>query len=150
MLPHLSYCCEIWGNTFVSRLHDIIILQKRAIRLICNVDCRAHTSPLFKKYRILKFCDLIKFNSCMIMFKASNNLLPKNVQAKFIKNKEIHSYGTRNREKLHVRNVKSHIKYISVNNQGVKLWNGLDEKIRSCVSLNLFKKRLKNKFIQEY
>ena len=143
MLPHLSYCCEIWGNTFVSRLHDIIILQKRAIRLICNVDCRAHTSPLFKKYRILKFYDLIKFNSCMIMFKASNNLLPKNVQANFIKNKEIHSYGTRNREKLHVRNVKSHIKYISVNNQGVKLWNGLDEKIRSCVSLNLFKKRLK-------
>ena len=78
---------------------------------MCNVEYRTHTSHLFKKYRILKFRDLIEFNSCMIMYKASNNLLPKNVQAKFIKNKEIHSYGTRNREKLHIRNVKSHVKY---------------------------------------
>ena len=50
----------------------------------------------------------------------------ENVQTKFIKNKEVHSYRTRNREKLHVSSVKSHIKYISVNNQGVKLWNELE------------------------
>ena len=53
----------------------------------------------------------------MIMYKASNNLLPINVQAQFIRNKEVHSYETRNREKLHVSSVKSHIKHISVNNQ---------------------------------
>ena len=150
MLPHLSYCCEIWGNTYCSRLKDIVVLQKRAIRLVNKVDYKAHTSPIFKKYRVLKFNDLIDFNTCIIMYKASNNMLPVNVQGQFKKNKEVHSYGTRNQEKLHVKPVKSTLKHKSVNNKGVKLWNNLDEHIRSAVSINLFKKRLKNKFIQEY
>ena len=34
VLPFLSYCCEIWGNTYASRLHELIILQKRVIRVI--------------------------------------------------------------------------------------------------------------------
>ena len=129
MLPHLSYCCEIWGNTYCSRLKDIVILQKRAMRLVGKESYRAHTSPIFRRYNALRFMDLIEFNSCLIMYKASNSMLPVNVQAHFIKNKEIHSYGTRNREKLHVKNVKSTIKKISVNNKGVKLWNNLDEQI---------------------
>ena len=37
MLPYLSYCCAIWGNTYISRLNKLIVLQKRAIRLIANV-----------------------------------------------------------------------------------------------------------------
>ena len=150
MLPHLSYCCEIWGNTYCSRLKDIVILQKRAMRLIDKADFTAHTSPIFKKYNVLKFTDLVEFNSCMVMYKASNNLLPVNVQGQFIKNKEVHNYRTRNREKLHVQNVRSSLKHISVNNKGVRLWNKLDEKLRSTVSINLFKKRLKLQFIQKY
>ena len=154
MLPHLSYCCEIWGNTYGSRLKDIefdiVILQKKAMRLVGKESYRAHTSPIFKRYNVLKFMDLIEFNSCLIMYKACNSMLPVNVQAQFIKNKEVHNYGTRNREKLHVKNVKSNVKNISVNNKGVKLWNNLDEQIRSSVSINLFKKRLKSKFIEAY
>ena len=30
--PYLNYCCEIWGNTYTTRLKHVIILQKRAIR----------------------------------------------------------------------------------------------------------------------
>ena len=112
MLPHLSYCCEIWGNTYYSRLNDIVKLQKRAMRVIDKADYLAHTSPIFKKYNVLKFGDLIEYSSCLIMFKASNKLLPINVQEQFVKNKEVHSYETRNREKLHVKNVKTHMKSI--------------------------------------
>ena len=53
MLPHLSYCCEIWGNTYRSRLNKIIILQKRALRLVGKESYRAHTSPIFKRYDVL-------------------------------------------------------------------------------------------------
>ena len=77
-------------------------------------------------------------------------MLPVNVQAHFTNNKEVHSYGTRNKVKLHVKNVKSTIKNISVNNKGVKLWNKLDERISSSVSIQLFKRRLKSKFLAAY
>jgi len=30
---YMSYCCEIWGNTYQSRLKQVPLLQKKAIRL---------------------------------------------------------------------------------------------------------------------
>ena len=79
ILPHLSYCCEIWGNTYNSRLKELVLLQKRAVRLIDKAGYREHTSQIFRKYNILKFKDLIDFHSCVIMYKDSNNMLPANV-----------------------------------------------------------------------
>ena len=40
--PYLSYCCIIWGNACVSTLNRVVILQKRAIRLVTNSPYR-HT-----------------------------------------------------------------------------------------------------------
>ena len=150
ILPHLSYCCEIWGNTYNSRVKDLVLLQKRAVRIIDKTDYKEHTSPIFKKYSILKLADLIDFHSCILMFKASNNMLPANVQEQFSRNEEIHKYNTRNKDKFHVKSVSSNLKYMSVNVAGVKLWNSLDREIRNSVSLNIFKKRLKLKLLQSY
>ena len=36
--PYLSYCNEIWGNTYTSNVKCLFTLQKKAIRLICNAD----------------------------------------------------------------------------------------------------------------
>ena len=33
VLPYISYCCEIWGNTYNSRVQPLYIMQKRAIRM---------------------------------------------------------------------------------------------------------------------
>ena len=30
ILPYLSYCCEIWGNTYKSRIHPIIYFAKKS------------------------------------------------------------------------------------------------------------------------
>ena len=59
ILPHLAYCCEIWGNTYNTRLHCLVLLQKRAVRIIDMVGWREHSSEIFKKYKILKCNDLI-------------------------------------------------------------------------------------------
>ena len=58
-LPFLSYCCEIRGNTYESRLHELIILQKRVIRVIGKVPYLDHTSIIFKKFRPLKLRDIM-------------------------------------------------------------------------------------------
>ena len=33
ILPYLNYCCEIWGNTYKSRIRPLHIIQKRAVRI---------------------------------------------------------------------------------------------------------------------
>ena len=38
IMPYLNYCCEIWGNTYNSRIHHLHIIQKRAIRICQQGD----------------------------------------------------------------------------------------------------------------
>ena len=32
-MPYLTYCCEVWGNNYKTRIQSLFILQKRAIRI---------------------------------------------------------------------------------------------------------------------
>ena len=41
--PYMTYCNHIWGTAPVSSLNMIVVFQKRAIRIICNVNRRAST-----------------------------------------------------------------------------------------------------------
>ena len=60
--PYLSYCNEIWGNTYPSNVKCLFTLQKKAIRLICNADSDrrlAHTNVMFKDMSILKLSEFV-------------------------------------------------------------------------------------------
>lgn len=47
ILPYLSYCVEIWGNTYKTNLQPLCTLQKKAIRIINNTGHLEHTNLLF-------------------------------------------------------------------------------------------------------
>ena len=55
---YLSYCCLVWAQNY-STIQCIIILQKKAIRIINLWLRNFHTSPLFKQNSILKSQDKI-------------------------------------------------------------------------------------------
>ena len=71
ILPHLKYCNDIWGNTYYSRMHKLALLQKRVIRIIGNAGHRKYTKIIFQKIKILKLKDLIKLQTCILMYKAN-------------------------------------------------------------------------------
>ena len=48
---YLSYCCLVWSQNY-STIQRIIILQKKAIRIINLQPRNSHTSPLFKQNSI--------------------------------------------------------------------------------------------------
>ena len=151
VLPHLQYCCELWGNTYDSRINDLVVAQKRAIRLIDKVKVREHTTEIFKNYKLLKFKDLINFQTSILMYKASNIMLPQNVQVQFCKNQDVHKHCTRNKEKVFVSSVNTRLKKkMSTNVIGVKLWNELSSEIKESSSLNIFKRKLKYEYISKY
>ena len=45
--PYLSYCCLVWAQNF-STIQRILILQKKAVRIINFQPRNFYTSPLFK------------------------------------------------------------------------------------------------------
>ena len=63
ILPYMTYCVEIWGNTYKTNIHPIFILQKRAIRIIHKTAYREPTNPLFVQLKTLTFLDLIDYKT---------------------------------------------------------------------------------------
>ena len=57
---YLSYCNEIWGNTYTSNVKCLVTLQKQATRLICNAGRLAHTNAKLKDMSILKLSEFFK------------------------------------------------------------------------------------------
>jgi len=47
ILPYLSYACEMWGYTYKSQLHTLMLLQNKAIRIIAKATCLDHINLLF-------------------------------------------------------------------------------------------------------
>ena len=56
---HLTYGLSIWGHAKMSRLNQLLVKQKKAIRLIHNLKYRTHTLPYFVKSKILQLPELI-------------------------------------------------------------------------------------------
>ena len=52
------------------------MLQKRAVRIIAKESFDAHTDPIFKNLKILKFNCIYLFQLGKLMFQFKNGLLP--------------------------------------------------------------------------
>nr|XP_049577520.1 centrosomal protein of 44 kDa isoform X1 [Syngnathus scovelli]XP_049577521.1 centrosomal protein of 44 kDa isoform X1 [Syngnathus scovelli] len=83
VLPYLHYCAEVWGNTSKTSLQPLIILQKRAIRTIHKVNYLEHTNPLFIQSKLLKFTDIVSYQTAIIMYRPKAKQLPENIQNLF-------------------------------------------------------------------
>ena len=147
--PHLSYCCEIWGNTNKIDLLPLIVAQQKAIRLVCNVGYRDHTTFLFKNLKVLKFEDIVKHKVCMLLFKGKRGLLPRNIQCLFTLNTN-NKYCTRQCNYFKIKFARTSIKSSCVSISGVKQWNSLCTDILNCNSLCVFKKMLKCYYLSQY
>ena len=140
----------VWGNTYYSRIHNLVLLQKRVIRIIGNAGYRDHTSSIFHKFKILKLKDLIKLQTCILMYKANNGSLPSHIQLNFVKNKEVHKYNTRQKNDFFCPQVYTKLRKMSVNRYGIDVWNDLPTYIKDCKSISKFKKGIKLLLLNNY
>ena len=72
---YLSYSCLVQAQNF-STIQRIVILRKKAIRIINYQPRNFHTNPLFKQTSILKFQDKICLENILFFSKSLNNLSP--------------------------------------------------------------------------
>jgi len=84
--PYLTYCVIIWGCANVTTMHKLVILQKRAIRVVTRSPYRAASNPLFVRLRLLKAHDIYKQQLIIFMFKFIHFHLPVSTGSYFILN----------------------------------------------------------------
>ena len=66
--PYIAYCNMVWASNYKSRLVRLIILQKRAIRLIARSCYRCHTKELFSSHHILTIEQIRVLQTGVFMF----------------------------------------------------------------------------------
>jgi hypothetical protein len=148
--PYFIYCNIIWGNASRSALNNLIVLQKRVIRLICHAHYQVTTSPLFKQCNILKLPDIYKFQVGQFVFKSLNNFLPISCSLHIKRNFSSHQYALRNNPCTIAAPFKTKYRINYVGVSGPKLWNSLPECLTSSPSFVILKKSLKDYLLNQY
>ena len=118
------YCMEIWGNTYKYNLKGKVLLQKKAIRIISGANRLVHTNKLLYDLKLLKLNDMVEYQTLIIMYRAFNNNLPKNIQDMFVLNTDV-----RQKKNFKTKYVRTTLKSMSISSRVVKRWNKLDKKL---------------------
>ena len=83
-----------WAQNF-SSIKRILILQKKAVRVINFQPRNLHTSPLFEQNFILKFQDKICIENILFASKSLNNLSPSIFNTWFSFSSDQRNYKTK-------------------------------------------------------
>lgn len=139
--PYLLYCNLVWGSTFNVHLDQLVLLQKKIIRIISSQGYLSHTNVLFREMGILKFNDLHTYVVALYAFKQNSNNSLTTLD---------HQYFTRNRENpvapFHRLAVTQH----SVSFSAPHVWNDLPLFVKNCTRLETFKMELKKHLLNSY
>ena len=146
--PFLTYGLSIWGNTYSSTLRPLIVLQKKATRIITFSE---PGEPLFKKLNILKLTDLVTLHNALLMYNYHNNLLPSPFENFFKTVASIHSYNTRlaSKSTYYLNNIKTNYGKFNFRFAAAKVWNNVDESIKHLL-LKSFKNKVMSDILQSY
>ena len=137
------YCVSVWASTYPTNLNHIIILQKRLVRIISNQSFDAHTAPLFRELKILRFTDIFLFQLGKFMYLFKLGLLPEIFNGLFFTNNQMHSYNSRKSNAFHIFPCRTNLRRFATRFQGPKFFNSLPDNIKNAVSISHFKTKLK-------
>ena len=175
---HLSYGIEAWGSASADDLNKILVLQKKAVRIMSGnqyfqiygepaVPLPA-SEPLFKKLKILKISDVFILNISKFIFLTLLGQSPAIFSSWFTLSNSIHNHATTsttiiNRDHHFATGTVASTKTIftrgsnlvkygarMIRVSGPIIWNRLPTTIQDSPSLPTFKIHLKKHLINSY
>jgi Reverse transcriptase (RNA-dependent DNA polymerase) len=141
--PYLMYCNMVWASNYPSRLTRLIILQKRALRVITKSKKNSHTAELFASHGILTLDQIRILQTEEFMYRYSHDLLPRTFANYFTTGSVIHSHNTRTASAYRTIFAHTNTRKFSIKIAGPKVWNNLPTSVTSAPLVCLFKKRLR-------
>ena len=143
---HLNYCSNILNMCTATTLKPLIVLQKKAIRLINNLPGRAHTAQIFIENDILPLKELIDFTILMFMFDFVRGNLPLAFDAHWSVNGQVNlnNYALRNVDDFYIpRTIYKYLDLHPLYNFS-KLWNDLPNNVKLIHNRREFENSIRN------
>ena len=120
VLPYLNYCAVVWGRNYETALKKLLLLQKRAIRIIDKKCFLFHTKSLFIKYKILRFPEIVREQCIMILLAYINKNLPGPMSSMFQYSK---TSRTRSTQHFFVPFASTNYRLFAMSCCAPKIWN---------------------------
>ena len=130
-------------------LNKILLIQKRALRLIYFTDYKQHAVPFVLNSKVFPLSFIYFDCLCSIMWYVANNSSPENIKRAFTRIAEVHSDPTRSSLNddfytEHSRLEKMRSSFLRV---GPKIWNSLPSDMRNLPK-STFRKKTRNKLFE--
>ena len=142
ILPHLDYCCTIWGNCSDKLSETILKFQKRAARIILDKDYNSPSEELFKELRWMTFQERIKYKKAILVYKSLNNVCPEYLQTKFthLQTNSCQTLRSVENNELTVPTPRLEFYRKSLCYSGPIIWNTIPKYVRLSTSIETFKR----------
>ena len=150
--PFLIYGLLAWGGMYPTTSKSIVILQKKAVRIITSSKHDAHTSVLFHQLSILKQSDLVSMHTALFMFDFYNNTIPSSFSNFFTSIRKVHNYNTRlsSSSAYYTPAIRTNYGKFSLRYQGPLTWNSIDHNTKEINHHKIFKQKSKAQFLKTY
>ena len=153
VFPYINYCCLIWGSNYDEQLRKLLILQKRSMRLIEGIFPPQSSTPIFKKYNILKVKEVAHLQMMLIMHRYLLQELPSPI-CRLLQLCSESPYNTRRLDHFQTSFSKKNYRLFTFGCLGPRLWNNLIARhlLLSEIPYSkiVFKSYLKKTFIDNY
>ena len=147
--PVINYVAVVWTNCDKELLGRVLRMQKRAARIILNVDQQSSSVVLFNTLGWLPFYEEAKINKLILAFKRLKGNVPSYLSGLLKRNCELHSRTTRySQYNLVCPSFKRKLeggRSFSVTT--CQFWNSLPLALRQNDSLTTFTNSLRNYFL---
>jgi hypothetical protein len=144
---YIDYVNPLFCMASASTLNPILLLQKKAIRIICNKGYRDHTSELFKEEKILPIDKMIHYNISLFMYDYRHDNLPIAFDNTWSKNNQIHNYVIRNADDFYLEDVRAMFLKKQPLYYFPTVWNSLPNNLKVIISRKEFKKEIFDHFL---
>ena len=129
----LDYGAMLWGTASKTDIQHILILQKRAIRIIANLKPRESCRKAFVSLNILTVVNVYLYYIITYV---------KNLEIS--KNEDVHDHDTRHKCNFFIESYRGVFAEKNITYAGSMYYNILPTELKSCTNYNIFKKKLKS------
>lgn len=136
LLPHFNMA-DVQASNEPPRIPCMLskaqVKEERAVRTISRSAFDAHTDPIFKSLKLLKFENIVSLQVAKIMYLNKNGQLPESFKNMFFTGQEIHNYNTRNISFFRLPSCRTNVRKFSLQFQGPKIFNSINDKINLLI-----------------
>ena len=93
--PYFMYCNHVWGNNFPTKLEELVLVQKKLVRIITDSHFRAHSEQLLYAYRLVTVTDINEYVVGMFMYQRVNENIPQIFKNFYQYRRYRHEHNTR-------------------------------------------------------